>query len=72
VHFDLDVCNHSKQWLNSEIHPESQNDPQSEVTDGCDPSKKAFDKTEVSHKNFDIDANAQSKQGPESETGTEN
>ncbi len=48
------------------------NDPESEVTDGCDPSKKALDKTEVSHKNFDIDANDQSKQGPEPEIGTEN
>jgi hypothetical protein len=42
------------------------------LQDGCDPSKKALDKTEVSHKNFDIDANDQSKQGPEPEIGTEN
>ncbi len=48
------------------------NDPQSEVTDGCDPSKKALDKTKVSHKNLDIDANDQSKQGPEPEIGTKN
>jgi hypothetical protein len=42
------------------------------VADGCDSSKKALDKTKVSHKNFDIDANDQSKQGPEPEIGTEN
>ena len=48
------------------------NDPQSEVTDGCDPSKKVLDKTEVCHKIFDIDANDQTKQGPEPEIGTEN
>jgi hypothetical protein len=52
--------------------PETQNDPESEVTDGCDPSKSALDKNEVSHENFDMDANYQSKQGPESEIGTEN
>jgi hypothetical protein len=34
--------------------------------------KKTLDKTEVSHKNFDIDANDQTKQGPEPEIGTEN
>ncbi len=34
--------------------------------------KKALDKIEVSHKNFDIDANNQNKQGPEPEIGTEN
>jgi hypothetical protein len=31
-----------------------------------------LDKTEVSHKNFDIDASDQSKCGPEPEIGTEN
>jgi hypothetical protein len=72
VHVDVDACDHSKQGLESEIAPETQNDPESEVTDGCDPSIKALDKTEVSHKNFDIDANDQSKQGPEPEIGTEN
>ncbi len=46
--------------------------PESEVTDGCDPSIKALDKTEVCHKNFNIDANDQTKQGPEPEIGTEN
>ncbi len=55
----------------SEISPKTQNDPESEVTDGCNPSKKEFDKTEVFHKNFDIDANDQTKQGPEPEIGTE-
>ncbi len=34
--------------------------------------KKALDKTELSHKNFDIDENDQTKQGPEPEIGTEN
>ncbi len=34
--------------------------------------QKALDKTEVCHKNFDIDANDQTKQGPEPEIGTEN
>jgi hypothetical protein len=38
----------------------------------CDPSKKALDQTKVCHKNFDIDANDQTKQGPEPEIGTEN
>jgi hypothetical protein len=72
VHVDMDACDHSKQGLESEIPPEIQNDPESEVTDCCDPFKKAFDKSEVSHKNFDIDANDQSEQGPEPEIGTEN
>ncbi len=36
------------------------------------PSKKALDKTEVSHKNFYIDANDQTKRGPEPEIGAEN
>ncbi len=57
----MDACDHSKQRLESEIPPETQNDPESEVTHGCDPSKKALDKTEVCHKNFDIDANDQTK-----------
>ncbi len=34
--------------------------------------KKSLDKTEFSHNNFDIDANDQSKWGPEPEIGTEN
>jgi hypothetical protein len=68
----MDACDHSKQGLESEIAPNTQNDPESEDTDGCDPSKKALDKTEVCHKNFDNDANDQSKRGPEPEIGTEN
>jgi hypothetical protein len=52
VHVDTDGCDHSKQGLESEIPPETQNDPESEVTDGYDPSKKALDKTEVSRMNF--------------------
>jgi hypothetical protein len=67
-----DACDHSKQGLESEISPEIHNDPESEVTDGCDPSKSALDKNEVSHENFDMDANDQSKQGPVPEIGTEN
>jgi hypothetical protein len=70
VHVDMNACDHSKQGLESEIPSETQNEPESKVTDGCDPSKKALDKTEVSHKNFDIDANDQSKRGPEPEIGT--
>ncbi len=57
----MDACDHSKQGLESEIPPETLNDPELEVTDGCDPSKTGFYKTEVSHKNFDIDANDQTK-----------
>jgi hypothetical protein len=63
----MNACDHSKQGLESEISSETQNDPESEVTDGCDPSKKALDQTKVCHKNFDIDANNQTKQGPEPE-----
>jgi hypothetical protein len=44
VHVDLDACDHSKQGLESEIAQETQNDPESEVTDGCDPSKKHWKK----------------------------
>jgi hypothetical protein len=61
VHVDMDACDHSKQGLESEIPPETQNDPESEVTDGCGPSKKALGKTEVTCKNFDDDASDQSK-----------
>jgi hypothetical protein len=68
----LDACDHSKQGLESEISPETQNDLESEVTDGCDPSKSALDKNEVSHENFDMDANDQSKQVPVPTIGTEN
>jgi hypothetical protein len=62
---DMDACDHSKQGLESEIAPETQHDPDSEVTDGFDPSKSALDKDELSQENFDMDANDQSKQGPE-------
>ncbi len=68
---DMDTCDHSKQGLESEIAPETQHDPESEVTDGCDPSKSALDKNEVSHEKFDMDVHDQSKQGPEPEIGTE-
>ncbi len=57
----MDACDHSKQGLGSKSPPENQNDPESEVTNGCDPSKIALDKTEVSHKNFDIDAKGSTK-----------
>ncbi len=65
---NMDACDHSKQGLESEVA--TQNNPESEVIDGCDPSKNALDKTEVSHENFDMDANNQPKQGPEPEIGT--
>jgi hypothetical protein len=68
----MDACDYSKQGLESEIPPETQNDPESEESDGWNYSKKALDKIEASHKNFDVDANDQSKQGPEPEIGTEN
>jgi hypothetical protein len=54
VHNDTDACDHSKQELESEIPPEIQNDPESEVSNGCDPSKKALEKTEATDKNFNI------------------
>jgi hypothetical protein len=37
----MDACDYSKQGLESEIASETQNDPELEVTDGCDPSKIA-------------------------------
>jgi hypothetical protein len=36
----MDACDHFKQGLESEIPLKTQNDLESEVTDGCDPSKK--------------------------------
>jgi hypothetical protein len=72
VHVDTDACDHSKQGLKSMIPPETQNDPKSEVTDGCDSSQKALDKIKVSHKNSDFDANDQTKQRPEPLISTEN
>ncbi len=68
----MDICDHSKQGLELEIAPEIQHDPDSEVTDGCGPSKSALDKHEVSHEKFDMDANYSSKQGQEPEISTEN
>ena len=68
----MDICDHYKQGLELEIAPEIQHDPDSEVTDGCGPSKSALDKHEVSHEKFDIDANYSSKQGQEPEISTEN
>jgi hypothetical protein len=50
----MDTCDHSKQGLESEIASETQYDPESEVTDGCDPSKSALDQNEVPHENFDM------------------
>ncbi len=61
MHIGTDASDHSKQGLESEIPPETQNNAESEVTHGCDPFKNALDKTEVCHKNFDIDANDQTK-----------
>ncbi len=72
MHIGRDACDHSKQGLESEIPPETQNDPELEVTDGFDPSTKALDKTEICNKNFDIDSNDQTKQGPEPDIGTDN
>jgi hypothetical protein len=56
----------------SAIAPETQHDPDSGVTDGCDPSKSALDKNELSQENFDMDSNDQSKLGPEPKIGIEN
>ena len=51
----MDACDHSKQGLESESAPETQNDPESEVTDGCDPSKSALEEHEVSYENLDME-----------------
>jgi hypothetical protein len=37
----MDASDHSKQGPESEIDTETQNGPESEVTDGFDPSKSA-------------------------------
>jgi hypothetical protein len=90
----MNACDHSKQGLETQITSETHNDPKSETTDGCEPSKNvpddiSKDVTDVtgskevmggsnhseykfSHKNIDMNANDQSKQGPETEIGTEN
>jgi hypothetical protein len=39
----MDACDHSKHGLEPEIAPETQDDPESKVTHGCDPSKSASD-----------------------------
>jgi hypothetical protein len=67
----MNACEFSKQGLESAIASEMQHDPDSEVTDGFDPSKSALDKNELSQGNFDMDANDQSKKGPEPEIGVE-
>jgi hypothetical protein len=43
VHIGTDTCDHSKQGLETDIPSETQNDSESEITDGCDPSKKSLD-----------------------------
>jgi hypothetical protein len=48
----MDACDLSKQGLESVIAPEMQRDPNSEVTDGCDPSKSALDKNKLSLENL--------------------
>jgi hypothetical protein len=69
VHIRMDACDHSKQGPESEIPPETQNDAESEVTDGCDPSKKALEKTEACTRILIL---MQMIKGPEPEIGTEN
>jgi hypothetical protein len=36
-HVDMNACDHSKQGLEIQIASETHNDPESEVTDSCDP-----------------------------------
>jgi hypothetical protein len=50
VHIGTDACDHSKQGLESEIPPETQNDPESEVTGGGDSSKKHLTKLKFATK----------------------
>ncbi len=93
-HVDMNACDHSKQGLETQIALETNNDPKSEITDGCESSKNIPDdivkdvtdvigpkevmggsehsQNEFPHKNIDMNANDQSKQGPETEIGTEN
>jgi hypothetical protein len=40
VLLDMNACDHSKQGLESEIPPETQNNSESEVIDCCNPPKK--------------------------------
>jgi hypothetical protein len=39
-HDDINACDHSKQGLETQIASETHNYPESEVTDGCESSKK--------------------------------
>ncbi len=71
MHIETVACDHSKQGIETKIPPENQNDAESEVTDGYEHYKKALDKSEVCHINFDIDANDQTNPGLEPEIGTE-
>jgi hypothetical protein len=90
----MNACDHSKQGLETQIASETHNDPESEVTDGCESSKNVPDdiekdvtdvigpkevmdgsehsQNEFPHKNIDMNANDQYKQGPETEIGIEN
>jgi hypothetical protein len=54
---DMDACDNSKHGLESETATGTQDDPESEVTDGCDPFKKALGKNEFFPENFDMDEN---------------
>jgi hypothetical protein len=45
-HVDMNACDHSKQGLETQIASETHNDPESEVTDGCESSKKVPDDIE--------------------------
>jgi hypothetical protein len=90
----MNVCDHSKQGLETQIASKTHNDPGSEVTGSCESSKNVTDdiekdvtdvtglkevmggsehsQDEFPQKNIDMNANDQSKQGPETEIGTEN
>jgi hypothetical protein len=50
----MDAFDLSKQGLESAIAPETQHDPDSEVTDGCDLSKSALNKKELSQENYEM------------------
>ncbi len=39
----MNACDHSKQGLETQIASETHNDPESEVTDGCESSKNVPD-----------------------------
>jgi hypothetical protein len=42
-HVDMNACDHFKQGLETQISSETHNDPESEVTDGCESSKNVSD-----------------------------